>query len=128
MSEETNEDMVHYFREISFKNPVMPGQTKTGLIFVNKDADVKQVNVELFGRDRLKTFDFFFTVQGLKASTLFDVEQEAVEDSLLVTEDELFDHLKSAASGACLTDDFILEFLSDNRLKTFPKQRVVVND
>jgi hypothetical protein len=94
MSERTNEEMVKHFRDIAFKNPIMPGEIKKGLIFVNKDADVKQINIELFAQDRLKSFDFFFSVPGLKADTFYDVEQNKLkEPAHIVEETELLEFL-----------------------------------
>ena len=88
MSETKNEEMVRYFRRLSFKNPILPGHIVRGLIFVNKDADVKQVNVELFARDRLKTFDFFFSVPGPNVQTLFDVEHGPHAQSLYISDEQ----------------------------------------
>jgi hypothetical protein len=94
MSESINEEMVKYFRGIAFKNPIMPGEVKKGLIFVNKDADVKQINIELFAQDRLKNFDFFFSIPGVKADTFYDVEQTKLKEAFhIVEETELLEFL-----------------------------------
>lgn len=90
MSESTNEEMVRYFRDVAFKNPIMPGEIKKGLIFVNKDADVKQINIELFAQDRLKNFDFFFSVPGIKAETFYDVEQAKSKTPVHIVEETEF--------------------------------------
>ncbi|MCK5681635.1 hypothetical protein KAI46_12580, partial [bacterium] len=35
MTEKTNEEMVKYFRNLAFKNPIPPGTIRSGFIFVN---------------------------------------------------------------------------------------------
>jgi hypothetical protein len=74
MSEKTNEEMVKYFRKLTFINPIFPGTVRSGFMFVNLDEGDKEVNVELLAAERLKNFTFFFSVPGLRAHSFIYAE------------------------------------------------------
>lgn len=74
MSEKTNKEMVKYFRELNFTNPIFPGTVRSGFMFVNLDEGDKEVNVELLAAEQLKNFTFFFSVPGLRAHSFLYAE------------------------------------------------------
>ena len=88
MSEKANEEMVKYFRKLTFKNPIFPGTVRSGFIFVNQDEGDKEINVELLAHERMKDFDFFFSVPGLRAHTFFDAETHYPADQIREVEEE----------------------------------------
>jgi len=49
MSDEDLKEAMQRLRRLAFKNPVRPGEKKSGFVFVNLDEDSKQVEIELLG-------------------------------------------------------------------------------
>ena len=47
-SSSTNEKIDEYFRVTSFRNPVGPGTSVSGFIFINRDEGTKVVDIDLF--------------------------------------------------------------------------------
>jgi len=74
MSNEDLKETMQLLRRLAFKNPVHPGEKKSGFIFVNLDEDNKQVEIELLGHKRLTAFSFFFSVHELNYQSLYDIE------------------------------------------------------
>jgi len=89
MTDETLEATMQRLRKLSFKNPVHPGEKKSGFVFVNLDEDSKQVEIELLGHQKLTSFSFFFSVHGLNYLSLFDIENEHHEKKLEVDDNML---------------------------------------
>lgn len=88
MSEKANEEMVKYFRELAFKNPIFPGTVISGFVFVNLDKGDKEVNIELLAVKQLKNFTFFFSVPGLKAHSFFYAEAHHPIDQIREVDEE----------------------------------------
>ena len=88
MTEKVNEEMVKYFRKLTFKNPIPPGTVRSGFIFVNQDEGDKEVNIELLAHERMSDFDFFFSVPGLKAHTFFNAETYYSANQISEVEEE----------------------------------------
>ena len=55
------------FRELAFKNPVMPGATVRGFVLTNLQEGVKLLQVDLFASHRSRSFSFLANVPGLRA-------------------------------------------------------------
>ena len=90
MSEKDNQALMQHLRKTAFRNPVHPGETKSGYIFVNLDEDFKQVTIKLLANKKLSTFVFFHTISGLNYQTLSDIENiHADEDIIHVDESAL---------------------------------------
>lgn len=56
-----------HFRQLAFKNPVMPGTTSSGFILTTLNEGVKMVELDLVSSGRLKTFSFLASVPGFRA-------------------------------------------------------------
>jgi len=74
-SDEWLEQMMRRMRSLAFRNPIAPASAVSGFVFVSMDLDQKQVDLQLLSAQRFEEFTFFLPVRGLKADTLFDVEQ-----------------------------------------------------
>ena len=87
-------------RSAAFRNPVDPGTRVSGFVFVSMDLDAKQVDIQLLSAERLAEFAFFLPVNGVNASTLFDVQQHMLDQAVEpVDEDTLRERL--AAYPCC---------------------------
>lgn len=84
-SSSTNEKIDKHFRVMSFRNPVAPGTSVSGFIFVNRDEGTKVVDIDLLGHDKAKFFTFFVNVPGIKA------DHHAVDFDKLYLEAEIVD-------------------------------------
>ena len=66
-------ELVQYFRDMAFVNPIVPGATVSGFVFTNLDEGVKMIEVDLVGDDTLKTFSFLASIPGFRAD---DIDKE----------------------------------------------------
>ncbi len=55
----TNADIDSHLNKLGFRNPIPPGETRTGILFANPDRQIKLVNIDLLGS---KTLDPFLAV------------------------------------------------------------------
>ncbi|MFP4894988.1 LssY C-terminal domain-containing protein [Paraburkholderia sp. EG304] len=60
----TNASMDSYFSRLGFKNPILPGETRSGIVFTNPDRSIKLVNIDLVGHHTLVPFSLFVLVPG----------------------------------------------------------------
>ncbi|MHB9833207.1 LssY C-terminal domain-containing protein [Paraburkholderia terrae] len=60
----TNTQIDDYFSNLGFKNPIPPGETRSGILFTNPDRRTKLVNIDLFGSQTLIPFTLFAPVPG----------------------------------------------------------------
>ena len=56
-----------HFRQLAFRNPVVPGTRTAGFVLTNLDEGVKLVQVDLVASGRAKTFSILTTVPGFQA-------------------------------------------------------------
>ena len=104
MSPTANDKMVQHFRELSFQNPIAPGVTRSGFLFVSRDEGDKEVDIVLIGRQGTVEFDFFLPLPGLQAHSLHDIrEQYGAEQRAGLGEEELRQMLRSLP--CCTTDN-----------------------
>lgn len=55
------------FRELAFKNPVLPGATASGFVLTNLHEGVKLVQIDLFAEGQSRSASFLAIVPGLRA-------------------------------------------------------------
>jgi hypothetical protein len=60
-------DLDRRFRELAFRNPVLPGATTSGFVLTNLDEGIKFVQLDLVSSGRMRAFSFLVTVPGFRA-------------------------------------------------------------
>ena len=55
------------FRELAFRNPVLPGATTSGFVLTNLDEGFKFVQIDLVSSGRARTFSILSIVPGFRA-------------------------------------------------------------
>ncbi|MFM0724185.1 LssY C-terminal domain-containing protein [Paraburkholderia strydomiana] len=58
----TNADIDSHLNRLGFRNPVPPGETRTGILFTNPDRQIKLVNIDLLGDRTLIPFSLFLPI------------------------------------------------------------------
>ncbi len=82
--------LARHLRRLTFKNPVYPGETRSGFVFVHRDEGAKEVNLQLLSVGRFEEFTFYHELPGLRAKTFQGAENiYAPEDFRDVEEDDL---------------------------------------
>jgi len=81
----TNASIDDHFNKLGFRNPILPGETRTGIVFTNPDRDPKLVNIDLFGNRTLVPFSLFVHVpddvsDSRLALTLFQYPNTEITD------------------------------------------------
>ena len=67
-SEYKNRGVLHQrFSALAFKNPILPGEKRSGFILTNLDEGVKFIQADLVGDRRHRSFSFFSTVPGFRS-------------------------------------------------------------
>jgi len=61
-SGDTNTAMDRHVEGLSFRNPILPGETVAGFVYANADVGTKIVQVDLVATHRAKNFTFFVPV------------------------------------------------------------------
>jgi hypothetical protein len=93
----TNAKIDEQFMVMSFRNPIAPGTTVSGFIFVNLDEGTKVVDIDLLSTGKVKFFTFFVAVPGFKA------DYHKVDFETLYPADEIIDldenELRAALEG-----------------------------
>ena len=90
LSPGVNDRIDDRFRQLAFRNPITPGSVVSGFFFVNLDQDDKEVDIDLISREQTKFFTFFFQIEALRTTSMFDIEmQHSQEDVVDVDEMEL---------------------------------------
>ena len=64
------------FKQLGFRNPIPPGKVVSGFIFVNVDQDDKEIDIDLLSPGQAVLLTFFFYVDQLRATTIFDIERK----------------------------------------------------
>lgn len=82
------------FRELAFKNPVLPGATVSGFVLTNLHEGVKLVQIDLFAEGQSRSASFLAIVPGLRAdykrTETFRREMYRPEDMVDFADDEAF--------------------------------------
>ena len=66
-SKTTNDRMDRYFHQQGFRNPINPGQIRSGFVFTNLEMGTKTFNVDVIGGDhQVRTYTFLIPVEGLQ--------------------------------------------------------------
>lgn len=60
----TNTSVDRYFEKLGFRNPIPPGETRTGVVFTNPNRDIKLANFDLLGNQTLIPFSLLLRVPG----------------------------------------------------------------
>jgi hypothetical protein len=96
-------ELAAHLRATAFKNPVYPGQTRSGFVFVQRDVGAKEVDVQLLSVAGLEEMTFYHQVPGLRAKTFETATQLYPEEELQDVEE---DELRFALSNlpCCTTD------------------------
>jgi hypothetical protein len=81
----TNASIDDHFNALAFKNPIPPGETRSGILLTNPDRDPKLVNIDLFGSRTLIPFTLFVPVPDdlpdtRLALTLFKYPDQEITD------------------------------------------------
>ena len=88
LEDEELEPLLQRFRELAFRNPVLPGSRVSGFVLTNLDEGVKLIQVDLVGNLSHKSFSFFAPVPGFRA----DYRERRVFLRELYSEDEIIDY------------------------------------
>jgi hypothetical protein len=72
-----NRKIDDHFRALAFKNPVRPGKTVSGFVFVNLEEGTRVVDVDLVAHRKVKSLTFFIRVPGIRAD-YHDVDFDAL--------------------------------------------------
>ncbi|MBB3268667.1 hypothetical protein FHW79_006342 [Azospirillum sp. OGB3] len=82
------------FRQLAFRNPVLPGATISGFVLTNLDEGVKLVQLDLVGSRHVRTFSILTVVPGFrgdyKASEVFRREIYSPKQIVNYTDDAAF--------------------------------------
>ena len=83
LSSSLNDKIDDQFRVMGFRNPIAPGTSVSGFIFVNRDEGIKVVDIDLIGYGKSKFFTFFVSIPGIRA------DYHEVDFEKLYSEDEI---------------------------------------
>jgi hypothetical protein len=82
------------FRQLAFRNPVLPGMTTSGFVLTNLDEGVKLVQLDLVASGSVRTFSILAVVPGFRADyKVSEVFQHAIYPSDRIsnyTDDDAF--------------------------------------
>ncbi len=96
------------FRELAFKNPVLPGATVSGFVLTNLHEGVKLVQIDLFAEGQSRSASFLAIVPGLRAdykrTETFRREMYRPEDMVDFADDEAF-FAALEALPCCVTNE-----------------------
>ena len=67
LSSSLNDKIDDQFRVMNFRNPIAPGTSVSGFIFVNRDEGIKVVDIDLISYGKTKFFTFFVPIPGIRA-------------------------------------------------------------
>jgi len=81
-SEEANLALDEKFDSLGFKNPIMPGEVRSGFLLSNLDEGVKALDIDLIARQDLRSFTFYAsdptfdrTSSDAELNSLYDSEE-----------------------------------------------------
>ena len=67
LSSSLNDKIDDQFRVMNFRNPIAPGTSVSGFIFVNRDEGIKVVDIDLIIYGKTNFFTFFISIPGIRA-------------------------------------------------------------
>ncbi len=103
LTKRATRDLEEHLGKTGFRNPILPGETQSGFVFVNLEMGDKEVNIQLISINHHKEFVFFFKVPGIKAKTFLSARSLYSEHEFKeVDEDEL--HFALQYLPCCTTD------------------------
>lgn len=62
LSHSTNSKIDDHFDDLSFKNPIPPGETRTGILYTNPHHGTRILNIDLLGQQTIFPFTLFLPV------------------------------------------------------------------
>jgi hypothetical protein len=83
---DTNRRIDDHFRVLAFRNPIAPGTSVSGFIFVNRDEGVKVVDIDLLSFENAKFFTFFVPLAGIRQ------DYEKIDFDRLYSENEIVNY------------------------------------
>jgi hypothetical protein len=83
LDQSARKEMETYYRNMNFRNPILPGTAVSGFIFTNLDEGEKVVQVTLIAVERVKIFTFFLQIPGMR------VDYKMVEFDSLYSKEEI---------------------------------------
>lgn len=96
------------FRELAFKNPILPGATASGFVLTNLHEGVKLVQIDLFAEGQSRSASFLAIVPGLRAdykrTETFRRDLYRAEDIIDFADDESF-FAALEALPCCVTNE-----------------------
>jgi hypothetical protein len=102
----TNTQIDSHLNKLGFRNPVPPGETRTGILFANPDRQIKLVNIDLLGSKTLIPYSLFLPVPDDAADPHFALTPFRYPDSVIVDYHDLAS-LRAALEQmpCCATDE-----------------------
>jgi hypothetical protein len=102
----TNAQIDSHLNKLGFRNPVPPGETRTGILFANPDRQIKLVNIDLLGSKTLIPYSLFLPVPDDAADPHFALTPFRYPDSVIVDYHDLAS-LRAALEQmpCCATDE-----------------------
>ena len=93
-SHDSRAELDRRFRQLAFRNPVLPGATTSGFVLANLDEGFKFVQLDLVGNGRTRTFSILTLVPGFRAdyhaSEVFRRDMYPAEKIVNYTDDAVF--------------------------------------
>jgi hypothetical protein len=86
------------FRQLAFRNPVLPGMTTSGFVLTNLDEGVKLVQLDLVASGSVRTFSILVVVPGFRA----DYKVSEVFQRTIYPSDRISNYTDDDAFGAAL--------------------------
>lgn len=62
LGRDTNDEIDDHFDRLGFRNPIVPGETHSGVVFTNPSRNTKLLNVDLLGKQKLVPFTLLLPV------------------------------------------------------------------
>ncbi|MEN8129900.1 MAG: hypothetical protein ABFS45_06835 [Pseudomonadota bacterium] len=62
LSHDTNSKIDDHFDDLSFKNPIPPGETRSGILYTNPHYGARVLNIDLLGQQTIFPFTLFLPV------------------------------------------------------------------
>ena len=107
-SPEQKVELDRRFRQLAFRNPVLPGVTTSGFVLTNLDEGIKFVQIDLVTGGRTRTFSILAIVPGLRSdyrvSEVFRRDIYPPEKIVNYTDDDAF-RAALEALPCCVTNE-----------------------
>lgn len=97
-SREARRESAERFGRLSFRNPVLPGQTRSGMVLTHLEEGVKLIQLDLVAKDHAHAFSIFTVVPGFRG----DYQTSAVFRRDVYPPDQIRDYDDDDAFRAAL--------------------------